>query len=167
MTDDINKKKYSFLAKIMHWVFVLLTIYGVAKQVEHINQLEDKFFFKFEMIFAFIFVSLLLIRFIYMKTTQETSLPNDTPKGQKLAAKIVHLGMYCSLAGVALTGLLIGLLFWLGFKEGILIELVTEIHGFIVNILYWLIGIHILAATYHRLKKDGVWSSMVPFLKEK
>ena len=102
-----------------------------------------------------------------MKKTQGTSLPNDTPKVQKLAAKIVHLGMYFSLAGVAITGLLIGLLFWLGFKEGILIELVTEIHGFIVNMLYLLIGIHILAATYHRLKKDGVWSSMVPFLKEK
>jgi len=167
MTDNINKKKYSFFAKIMHWGFVLLTIYGVAKQVEDINQLEDKSFFQFEMIFAFIFFFLLLIRFIYMKKTQGTSLPNDTPKVQKLAAKIVHLGMYFSLAGVALTGLLIGLLFWLGFKEGILIELITEIHGFIVNILYWLIGIHILAATYHRLKKDGVWSSMVPFLKEK
>ena len=167
MTDNIIKKKYSFFAKIMHWGFVLLTIYGVAKQVEDINQLEDKSFFQFEMIFAFIFFFLLLIRFIYMKKTQGTSLPNDTPKVQKLAAKIVHLGMYFSLAGVALTGLLIGLLFWLGFKEGILIELVTEIHGFIVNMLYLLIGIHILAATYHRLKKDGVWSSMVPFLKEK
>ena len=167
MKDNINKKKYTFLAKIMHWGFVLLTIYGVAKQIEDINQLQDKSLFQFEMIFALIFVFLLLIRFIYMKKTQETSLPDDTPKGQKLAAKIVHLWMYCSLAGVALTGLLIGSLFWLGFKEGFLIELVTEIHGFIVNMLYLLIGTHILAATYHRLKKDGVWSSMVPFLKEK
>jgi len=30
----------------------------------------------------------------------------------------------------------------------------------------WFIGIHILATTYHRLKKNGVWSSMVPFFKE-
>jgi len=27
--------------------------------------------------------------------------------------------------------------------------------------------LHILAAIFHRLKNDGVWSSMVPFLKEK
>ena len=75
--------------------------------------------------------------------------------------------MYAGLAGVALTGLLIGFLFWLGFKEGLLIEIVTEVHSFVVNLLYWLFGIHILAATYHRLKKDGVWSSMVPFWREK
>jgi len=102
-----------------------------------------------------------------MTKTQETSLPDNTPKIQKIAARVVHLGMYTGLAGVALTGLLIGFLFWLGFKEGLLIEIVTEIHSFVVNLLYWLIGIHILAATFHRLKKDGVWSSMVPFLKEK
>jgi cytochrome b561 len=75
--------------------------------------------------------------------------------------------MYTALASTAITGLLIGLFYWLGFKEGLLINLLTVIHSFVVNALYWLIGIHIVAAIYHRLKKDGVWSSMVPFLKEK
>ena len=167
MSEQIIKKKYSFIAKFWHWGFVLLFIYGVAKQVDSIEQLEDKFFFQFEIIFAFLFLFLLIIRFIYMTKTQETSLPDSTPKIQKIAARVVHLGMYTGLAGVALTGLLIGFLFWLGFKEGLLIEIVTEIHSFVVNLLYWLIGIHILAATFHRLKKDGVWSSMVPFWREK
>ena len=167
MTKQNEKKQYSFLAKFWHWGFVLLFIYGVAKQVDSIEQLENKFFFQFEIIFAFLFLFLLIIRFIYMTKTQETSLPDSTPKIQKIAARVVHLGMYTGLAGVALTGLLIGFLFWLGFKEGLLIEIVTEIHSFVVNVLYWLIGIHILAATFHRLKKDGVWSSMVPFWREK
>ena len=167
MSNQQHRKEYSFLAKFWHWGFVLLFVYGVAKQVDNIEQLEDKFFFQFEIIFAFLFLFLLIIRFIYMTKTQETSLPDSTPKIQKIAARVVHLGMYTGLAGVALTGLLIGFLFWLGFKEGLLIEIVTEVHSFIVNLLYWLIGIHILAATFHRLKKDGVWSSMVPFLKEK
>ena len=167
MTNHSNKKHYSFFAKFWHWGFVLLFVYGVAKQVDDIEQLEDKFFFQFEIIFAFLFLFLLIIRFIYMTKTQETSLPDSTPKIQKIAARVVHLGMYTGLAGVALTGLLIGFLFWLGFKEGLLIEIVTEVHSFVVNLLYWVIAIHILAATYHRLKKDGVWSSMVPFWREK
>jgi cytochrome b561 len=75
--------------------------------------------------------------------------------------------MYTTLAGTAITGLLIGLFYWLGFKDGLLIDLLTGIHSFVVKALSWLIGIHIVAAIYHRLKKDGVWSSMVPFLKEK
>ena len=137
----------------------------MAKQVDEIEQLEDKFFFQFEIVFAILF--LLIIRFVYMNKTQETSLPDDTSKFQKIASRSVHLGMYTTLAGTAITGLLIGLFYWLGFKDGLLINLLTAIHSFVVNGLYWLIGIHIVAAIYHRLKKDGVWSSMVPFLKEK
>ena len=167
MTNQTHKKKYSFFAKFWHWGFVLLFIYGVTKQVNEIEQLEDKLFFQFEIFFAVIFLFLLVIRFVYMNKTQETSLPDDTSKIQKIAARTVHLGMYSALAGTAITGLLIGLFYWLGFTEGLFIDFLTAIHSFVVNGLYWLIGIHIIAAVYHRLKKDGVWSSMVPFLKEK
>ena len=158
---------YSRLGKIFHWGFVILFIYGVVKQVNDINQLEDSAFFRFEIIFALIFLLLLIIRFIYMKTTQKSSLPEDTPKLQKKAAKFVHNGMYFLLVATVLSGLFIGLFFWLEIKNNILIVFTITIHELIINLLYILIGIHIIAATYHRLKKDGVWSSMVPFFKEK
>ena len=161
-----NKSNYSALAKIFHWGYVIFFAYGVAKQVDDLSQLEDSFFFRFEITFALIFLTFLIIRFVYMTKTQKTSLPINTPKSQKIAAKIVHMGMYILLAGVAISGLTIGFLFWLGFKNDFFIEIVISIHEFIVNLLYWFIGIHILAATYHRFKKDGVWSSMVPFFKE-
>ena len=167
MSDQLNKKKYSFIAKFWHWGFVLLFIYGVAKQVDEIEQLEDKFFFQFEIVFALLFLFLLAIRFVYMSKTQETALPQDTPRIQKFAARTVHLGMYITLAGTAITGLLIGLFYWLGFTEGLFIDFLKAIHSFIVNALYWLIGIHIVAVVYNRLKKDGVSRFMVPFLREK
>lgn len=150
----------------MHWGFVLLFIYGLLKQIDELNQLKDEALLKFEVIFAVIFILLLLIRFIYMKTTQKTSLPQSTPRSQVIAAKVVHSGMYICLALIPLTGLLIGLLFWLGLEDGFLINLVVGSHELVVSLIYWLIGLHILAASYHRLKKDGVWSSMVPFFKE-
>ena len=162
-----SKSNFSSIAKFMHWGFVLLFIYGLLKQIDELNQLEDKALLQFEVIFATIFVLLLLIRFIYMKTTQKSSLPDSTPKSQLLAARVVHYGMYACLALIPLTGLLIGLLFWLGFEDGFLINTVVEVHEFSVSVIYWLIGLHILAAIFHRLKNDGVWSSMVPFLKEK
>ena len=58
---------------------------------------------------------------------------------------------------------------WYSFniKSGFAIEKVVMMHEFVINLLYLFILIHVLAATYHRLKKDGVWSSMVPFFKEK
>ena len=167
MNNQKNKKQYSLFAKFWHWGFVLLFIYGVAKQVDEIQQLEDLFFFQFEIVFALLFLFLLAIRFVYMSKTQETSLPDDTSKIQKMAARTIHLGMYTTLAGTAITGLLIGLFYWLGFRQGFFIDFLTAIHSFVVNTVYWLVGIHIVAAIYHRLKKDGVWNSMVPFFKEK
>ena len=166
-TNLDSKTNFSSIAKFMHWGFVLLFIYGLLKQIDELNQLEDKALLQFEVIFAIVFVLLLLIRFIYMKTTQKSSLPDSTPKSQLIAARVVHYGMYACLALIPLTGLLIGLLFWLGFEDGFLINTVVEVHEFSVSVIYWLIGLHILAAIFHRLKNDGVWSSMVPFLKEK
>ena len=165
-TDLNSNPKFSSIAKLMHWGFVLLFIYALLKQIDELNQLEDVALLRFEVIFAGVFVLLLLIRFVYMKTTQKSSLPDSTPKSQVLAAKFVHSGMYICLALIPLTGLLIGLLFWLGLKDGFLIDIAVAAHEFAVSVIYWLIGLHILAAIYHRLKRDRVWSSMVPFLKE-
>jgi len=166
-TNLDSKSNFSSIAKFMHWGFVLLFIYGLLKQIDELNQLENKALLQFEVIFATVFVLLLLIRFIYMKTTQKSSLPDSTSKSQLLAARVVHYGMYACLALIPFSGLLIGLLFWLGFEDGFLINTVVEVHEFSVSVIYWLIGLHILAAIFHRLKNDGVWSSMVPFLKEK
>jgi len=102
-----------------------------------------------------------------MKTTQKTSLPDNTHKLQKKAAKLVHNGMYVLLIGTVLSGLSIGFLFKMDFKDTIYIDIIVNIHEIIINLLYCFIGIHILAATYHRLKRDGVWSSMMPFSKKK
>ena len=52
-------------------------------------------------------------------------------------------------------------------KEGLLIEGVITVHELAVTASYWLIGLHIVAAVFHRFKNDGVWNSMVPVCKEK
>lgn len=155
------------IAKLFHWGFVILFLYGIFKQVDNISQLEDIALLKFEILFASIFLLLLVIRFIYMKKTQQSSLPDSTPQLQKLAAKTVHYGMYISLALIASSGLMIGFLFWLNFKNGFLIDIVVGIHEFSIYLIYFLIPLHIVGAIYHRLLKDGVWNSMVPFWKER
>lgn len=162
-----NQYNYSFMAKVFHWGFVILFIYGVSKRVDNLSQLQDLSFLRFEMAFATFFLLLLFIRFIYMKKTQRTSLPINTPKSQIFAAKLVHHAMYILLALTALSGLLIGLFYSQEINQILLMEIIIYFHELVVNLLYVFIFIHIIAASYHRLKKDGVWSSMVPFLKEK
>ena len=100
-----------------------------------------------------------------MSKTQVSSLPEDTSIFQKRAAKVVHLSLYINLAAIPFTGLLIGIFYWMGLK-GWIIELSVTLHEFSISTIYWFIAIHVAAAIYHRFKNDGVWSSMVPVLKE-
>ena len=94
-------------------------------------------------------------------------MPKETPKSQKFATKLVHYSMYLCLAFICISGLMIGLFFWLGFKNGLVIEFTISIHENSISIIYWLIAIHIIAALYHRFRSDGVWNSMVPIWLEK
>ena len=167
MKNNFNSyPKYSLLAKCLHWSFVVLFAYGIYKQVEDLSDLEDLSLLKFEIFFAFIFLLFLAFRFVYMTKTQRSSLPENTPKAQKLAAKLVHFSMYFCLFGIVSSGLMIGFLYWFGIKVGYLIEFSIFIHESFFSIIYWLISIHVIASIYHRFKQDGVWNSMVPFFKE-
>ena len=101
LDDKKPKPKYSFIGKFFHWSFLALFVYGITKQVDDIDQLEDVFLLKSEIAFALVFLIFLTFRFFYMTKTQKTSLPNNTSRPQKVAAKLVHISMYISLAGIA------------------------------------------------------------------
>ena len=164
---EIAKPSYTLTAKIFHWSFVILFAYGISKQIDNINQLEDLALLKFEIAFALLFILFLVARFVYMKRTQKSSLPPDTPMVQRALAKAVHYGMYVGMISIALSGLVIGCLYWLGLKSGIIIETIIGWHEVSVSIVYWLVGLHLIGAIYHRFKNDGVWESMTPSLKRK
>ena len=157
---------YSLFAKILHWGFVLLFAYGIATQINEADDLNDAAVFFDEILFASLFLLLLIIRFAYMSLTQKTALPDETPAIQKKAAKYVHLAMYITLAAIALSGLLIGLVHSISGLDGVIAEAIIGLHEGLVSLIYGLIGLHVIAALYHRLRRDGVWRAMVPIGKE-
>ncbi|GJM13470.1 MAG: hypothetical protein DHS20C12_18730 [Pseudohongiella sp.] len=158
--------QHSRYAKIIHWGFILVYAYGIVNQVDEVEELEDFALLQEEMIFAVIFLLLLFARFVYMHSTKPSVLPSDTPKRMLLLARTVHIGMYASLAMLALSGVVIGGLFWSGVKGGASMEAVLLLH----EIMFWasfnLIALHIAGAIYHRYQGDGVWDAMVPVWKE-
>ena len=164
---EIAKTNYSITAKIFHWSFIILFAYGIFKQIDNINQLEDLALLKFEITFALLFILFLVARFVYMIRTQKSSLPPDTPVAQKVIAKAVHFGMYIGMISIAFSGLLIGCSYWLSLKSGVIIETLIGWHEISVSVMYWLVGLHLIGAVYHRFKNDGVWQSMVPTLKRR
>ncbi len=171
-TDNVSEdsqltiESHSALAKTLHWGFIAVFIFALYKQIDEVEELEDFALLQFEMAYASFFLILLIARFFYMRRTRPTVLPDDTPRMMKNLAKAVHLGMYASLGLIAITGLTIGSLYWSGIKSGTLLDAVILLH----EIAYWtsvnLIAAHVIAAIYHRQKRDGIWDSMVPVLKE-
>ena len=159
-------RSYSLLAKCMHWAFIGVFAYAVINQVDEVEELENSTRLMKEVLFAITFLSLLLFRFIYMRSARAAMPQLDMPKSLILLARVVHLGMYVSLALIAITGLIIGGLYYFGVKDGLVLEAILLSH----EIFFWtsvnLMGLHIAGAIYHRLQGDGVWSAMVPILKE-
>ena len=159
-------RSYSLLAKCMHWAFIGVFAYAVINQVDEVEELENSTRLMKEVLFAIIFLSLLLFRFIYMRSARAAMPQLDMPKSLILLARVVHLGMYASLALIAITGLIIGGLYYIGVKDGLVLEAILLSH----EIFFWtsvnLMGLHIAGAIYHRVQGDGVWSAMVPMLKE-
>ena len=58
---------HSALAKFIHWTFIPLYAYGIFKQLDDLSQLEDTGLLIFEVIFASVFLLIVIMRFSYMK----------------------------------------------------------------------------------------------------
>ena len=161
------QESHTFLAKLIHWTFIPLYAYGIFKQVDDIESLEDRALLIFETIFAAIFLLIVILRFTYMRRFKTFQGATHTPhRIHTFIAKSVHRGMYAALILLPLSGLIIAALYSQDIKTGPLQDGSLAIHEFSATLSYVMIATHVSAAIYSRIKGEGVWSSMVPILKE-
>jgi cytochrome b561 len=162
------------LAKTIHWSFIILYVYGIFKQVNALEDLEDQGLLISEIIFATAFIVIVILRYSYMRRFK-TFLGAREPVHivHYYFARSVHKAMYACFILLPLTGLMIAGLYSQGYtvnatpdEEQTVMDVVLDLHGLVAEISYLLIIIHIAAAIYSRIKGEGVWSSMVPILKE-
>ena len=152
------------LAKFIHWTFTLLYAYGIFKQVGDLNELEDASLLNFEILFATVFLIIVLLRYFYMKDTPTLlGAHDDVHKGHLFIAKTVHRLVYFSLVMLPTTGLLIAALFSLGAWG---VNIAIAIHEFSAFLSYVVIAMHVGATFYSRFKSEGLWNAMVPIWKE-
>ena len=158
------------LAKFIHWSFIILYLYGLSKQIEELDELEDNGLLLFEILFATIFLVVVLLRYSYMRRFK-TFLGAREPVHivHYYLARSLHKAMYVVFILLPLSGLMIAALYTKGYQseDGLLMGAALGIHEFAAVASAVLILAHIAAALYSRIKGEGVWSSMVPILKEK
>ena len=168
------QKSHTLLARLIHWSFILLYVYGIFKQVNELDELEDTNLLFFEIVFATIFLVIVILRYSYMSRFK-TLLGAREPVHivHYYFARTVHKAMYACFILLPLTGLMIAGLYSQGYtvnatpdEEQTIMDLVLDLHGAVADLSYMLIFLHIGAAIYSRIKGEGVWSSMVPILKE-
>ena len=166
-------RPHTRLAKIIHWSFVGLYLYGIVKQVDDLSSLEDSKLLWFEVGFATLFLIIVLARYFYMRrfeTLQGATVPVHIV--HKRFARVVHISMYLCLIMLPLTGLMIAGLYTQGYRDATpdepqtVMDIVLDLHGAAADFSYFLIILHISAAVYSRIKGEGVWSSMVPVLNK-
>ena len=166
-------RPHTRLAKIIHWSFVGLYLYGIVKQVDDLSSLEDAKLLWFEVGFATLFLVIVLARYFYMRrfeTLQGATVPVHVV--HKRFARAVHISMYLCLIMLPVTGLMIAGLYSQGYRDATpdepqtVMDIVLDLHGAAADLSYLLIILHIFAAVYSRIKGEGVWSSMVPLLNK-
>lgn len=170
----VVQNSHTLLARLIHWSFILLYVYGIFKQVNELDELEDTNLLLFEIVFATIFLVIVILRYSYMSRFK-TFLGAREPVHivHYYFARTVHKAMYACFILLPLTGLMIAGLYSQGYtvnatpdEEQTVMDLVLDLHGAVADLSYMLIFLHIGAAIYSRIKGEGVWSSMVPILKE-
>ena len=111
-------RPHTRLAKIIHWSFVGLYLYGIVKQVDDLSSLEDSKLLWFEVGFATLFLIIVLARYFYMRrfeTLQGATVPVHIV--HKRFARAVHISMYLCLIMLPLTGLMIAGLYTQGYRD--------------------------------------------------
>ena len=158
---------HTLLGKVFHWGFVLLYAYGIFKQIDDLEQLADTGLLVFEIVFASVFLLLVIVRYGYMRrfqTFQGAVVP--VHRYHKRFARFMHVAMYVCLVLLPLTGLAIAALYTRGIETGFAMDAAIGLHGVSADLSYALIAAHVVAALYSRLKGEGVWTSMVPVWTE-
>ena len=162
-----GNRQHSVLGKTFHWGFIILYAYGIFKQIDDLEELEDSALLSFEIAFATVFLGIVVIRYSYMRRFETfMGATEPVPTAHRYLAKGIHASMYLCLAVLPLSGLLIAGLFTQGVKDGPLQDFALGLHEMSASMSYVLIVMHVGAAMWSRVKGEGVWTSMVPILKE-
>ena len=92
---QLVEQSHTKLAKSLHWTFIILYVYGIFKQVNDLQELEDKGLLIFEIIFASIFLAIVILRYSYMRRFKTfLGARNPVHIVHYYLARSVHKAMY-------------------------------------------------------------------------
>ena len=176
--------KWGTLAQTLHWGIMVLFVgmWLVAEQMQEMPQdatflgLGKWDLYGMHKATGMLILALVLVRVAWRFMNPTPSLGEQSTPLQKMAANLVHLGLYGVMLGMPISGYLMSMagghsISFYGLfnvpdiigKNPDLGKFAHFMHGAIWNVFTALIVLHILAAVYHHfMKKDMVLRRMLP-----
>lgn len=170
---------YGVVSRVFHWLTVLLLFVqipvGIIMTQELPRATQDQLFIVHKGLGPII-LFVVALRLAWRAGHRPPPLPASVPEAQRLAATVVHSGLYALLLVMAVSGYVrvtaggfpIELLDALGIppligKNEALAEAAKSVHATAALGLIALIVVHVGAAAYHGVvRKDGVVARMWP-----
>jgi cytochrome b561/polyisoprenoid-binding protein YceI len=176
--------EYGSAAKALHWtvalfIFVLFPLGWVMDDFTGLIKFKA---FNLHKSLGLTVLALMALRTAWRLAKPAPEMPPFLPELQRKAARAVHALLYLIIFAMTITGWAmisasdkpsiffqlarIPLLPWLsdlpaGDKKAYL-ELFENAHGFLAYALLALVALHVAAALYHGVRKDGILSTMMP-----
>ncbi len=155
---DRDTTLYSRLQVALHWVVVLLVIeqwytsQAIVRTHNPFLRPSDTDLVLHAMHnYAGVLLGTLMAGRIGLRWVQRPQIQTDSPDWQKRLSHAVHWGLYVSLFGQAVTG----------FTAAYLWPSAGRVHILLWNVTLILVSLHIVAAAYHAVRRDGVVSRMI------
>lgn len=178
--EDLTPNKFDKVQKLLHWSMAFLIILMLFALIGFANEMsieEHKEMLIGHSSIGSIISALLLLRIIKRISKKTKNEKVRQAKWQKVAAKVVHFGLYLSMILVPVTGYLTARLhelpvmafgsFKINASEHVYsessFEFMRNTHEFSIILLILLLTIHISAAICHKvILKDDVLKAMLP-----
>lgn len=188
MTDATNTAEaaapnvYTWPARFMHWLVVLLVIVMFATGNFMTDRGESGVWdattnnlYSIHKLLGFAILWLIVLRLAYRLAVGVPDHPPTMAGWQKTASEIAHWGLYALLIAMPLSG-------WIGVSmfgalnvfgafslpaitsvDKATSEFVFEIHELLANAIFILVAIHVAGALYHAIiLRDGIFQRMWP-----
>lgn len=171
--------RYDRTSRLLHWITVLIVAgmipAGLVMARTEDRALQDTLFIFHKNAGVILFL-IILVRLLWRATHRAPALPDDMPTAQRVAARVVHAGLYVVLLGMAASGYVYVVAG--GFPMELLDRLsippllaenealskrAEAAHKATKFALIALIVMHVAAAAFHGLvRRDGVMRRMWP-----
>ena len=174
-----TSKNWGSISRWFHWILgaAIIAMIAYGWWMNHFPARADRFFYRsIHADIGYVILLLTVIRLLWRGINPTPELPDDTPRWQRLAARISHWALYLTTILVAMLGWAMSgartqnYASWFGLfnvpqftsPDKAAANAYEERHILFAYVLLALIVLHVAAAAWHHfLRRDGVALRMV------